>query len=717
MPDRLLDIYNTLEEMQADGVGGGGGTTDVSALATEVTLASVVTNTAATTVAVGTLETNVITASGVQTLSLNSATSAQTTALTTALSTQTTAIGVQTTGQTTTLSTALESQTDRLASQTTAQTSALTTAISGQTIALGVDIDATTTAVQAGNTVLGTLNTSTLPAITAAVNALKVSVDADALVQLTTLTELQEIRQSTSLSQGSSDTTVAELTAINTTAFPALQTAVESVNTSTLAVGATLDSELPQVNTLLSAIKTSTDNMNDFALPEANQYLSNIDGDVMLTTKAVENQSGAKCLYMETVNPAVAPWNYTLISQWETYLGLYQGAVLTIHKDLNWVKLIIIGEHKLQGFSEVTDTGLKKFVDLEGIFHSASGNVFRILRPDLEVIIPHMKFIEGDCFSWGISATTWGVDPVPYLDIGDLRTAWNFFVGAPLGSALRIRRNYFLSNTDPAFSSAVIDLDAFVIPTDTSDYTAYYQQGSYTTLNLMKMKTDDIYNRLGALTTTNSELSTVNTKLAADALVQTQILNRVENVPDAWNALNNLEILVVPAVTTAVNSVATLLTAQNTTSLPNLQIAVENVQAATNDVVTAVNENYIELQGINTVSSGSKMVLDSVLLELEAINTKTNPDLALTSVTNSSVSSSITSVILALANPTRRSFSLFNNSTSILYLTFDVTASQATATVPVAPGGYYEMPKPLYLGDISGIWASANGNASICQGV
>jgi hypothetical protein len=86
MPDRLRAIQESLENLEAmGGLGGGGGGTDVSALATEVTLADVVTNTAATTTAIETLETNVITASGVQTLSLNSATSAQTTSLTTAM--------------------------------------------------------------------------------------------------------------------------------------------------------------------------------------------------------------------------------------------------------------------------------------------------------------------------------------------------------------------------------------------------------------------------------------------------------------------------------------------------------------------------------------------------------------------------------------------------------------------------------------------------------
>lgn len=130
MPDLVKEIYITLEEMQAAGGlgGGGGGATDVSTLATEVTLATVAVNTAATTTAIGQLETNVITASGVQTLSLNSATSAQTTTL--------------------------------------------------------------GTAIGATNTALGVLNTTTVPAVTTAVQAVKTSVDdlkaiaeADALIQ------------------------------------------------------------------------------------------------------------------------------------------------------------------------------------------------------------------------------------------------------------------------------------------------------------------------------------------------------------------------------------------------------------------------------------------------------------------------------------------------------------------------------------------------------
>lgn len=90
---------------------------------------------------------------------------------------------------------------------------------------------------------------------------------------------------------------------------------------------------------------------------------------------------------------------------------------------------------------------------------------------------------------------------------------------------------------------------------------------------------------------------------------------------------------------------------------------------------------------------------------------------ALASAPTTSVAGSATSVTLKAANPLRRYFSIFNNSTSTLYVAFQATATQASAVVPIEAGGYYEMPKPLYVGDISGIWAAANGNASICEGV
>jgi len=100
---------------------------------------------------------------------------------------------------------------------------------------------------------------------------------------------------------------------------------------------------------------------------------------------------------------------------------------------------------------------------------------------------------------------------------------------------------------------------------------------------------------------------------------------------------------------------------------------------------------------------------------LEAVERITS---ALLSDTPNSIPSSATTVVLIAANASRKSLTIFNNSTAILYVCFGATATQAGAKVPIGAGGFYEMPfNQIYTGVISGIWASANGNASIYEGV
>ena len=103
---------------------------------------------------------------------------------------------------------------------------------------------------------------------------------------------------------------------------------------------------------------------------------------------------------------------------------------------------------------------------------------------------------------------------------------------------------------------------------------------------------------------------------------------------------------------------------------------------------------------------------ESLLVAVERITS------ALLSDTPSSVSSSTSSVILIAANTLRKSLTIYNNSTATLYVCFGTTATQASAKFPLAAGGFYEMPfNQVYTGVVSGIWASANGNASIYEGV
>lgn len=55
-----------------------------------------------------------------------------------------------------------------------------------------------------------------------------------------------------------------------------------------------------------------------------------------------------------------------------------------------------------------------------------------------------------------------------------------------------------------------------------------------------------------------------------------------------------------------------------------------------------------------------------------------------------------------------------NDSAAILYIRFGTTAATSTNyTVQIAAGGVYELPQPLYGGQITGILASGTGNARV----
>lgn len=84
----------------------------------------------------------------------------------------------------------------------------------------------------------------------------------------------------------------------------------------------------------------------------------------------------------------------------------------------------------------------------------------------------------------------------------------------------------------------------------------------------------------------------------------------------------------------------------------------------------------------------------------------------------SSVASSAAVVTVLAANTDRLSYSVFNDSTEALYLKHGAGASVTDYKVKIAADGFYEMPAvPLYLGIVTGIWASANGSAKVSEGV
>jgi hypothetical protein len=78
-----------------------------------------------------------------------------------------------------------------------------------------------------------------------------------------------------------------------------------------------------------------------------------------------------------------------------------------------------------------------------------------------------------------------------------------------------------------------------------------------------------------------------------------------------------------------------------------------------------------------------------------------------------SVVSSASSVPLFPATGQANGRVVFNDSTAVLYLKFGTSASTSSYTVQIAAGAYFEFPLPVYIGEVDGIWASANGNARV----
>ena len=85
--------------------------------------------------------------------------------------------------------------------------------------------------------------------------------------------------------------------------------------------------------------------------------------------------------------------------------------------------------------------------------------------------------------------------------------------------------------------------------------------------------------------------------------------------------------------------------------------------------------------------------------------------------TKSNVASSASSVTVLASNTSRKGAIIYNDSTQILYLDLSGgTASSSSYSVQIPSQGFFELPGPnLYNGAITGIWASANGNARVTE--
>jgi hypothetical protein len=92
---------------------------------------------------------------------------------------------------------------------------------------------------------------------------------------------------------------------------------------------------------------------------------------------------------------------------------------------------------------------------------------------------------------------------------------------------------------------------------------------------------------------------------------------------------------------------------------------------------------------------------------------------AVTTGTQSNVAASATAVTILAANAARKGATIFNDSTSVLFLLVGSgTASATVYTVQLGLNDFYELPDwgvGVYSGVIGGIWTSATGSARVTE--
>ena len=77
--------------------------------------------------------------------------------------------------------------------------------------------------------------------------------------------------------------------------------------------------------------------------------------------------------------------------------------------------------------------------------------------------------------------------------------------------------------------------------------------------------------------------------------------------------------------------------------------------------------------------------------------------------------SSATPITILPLNPSRQQYSIFNESTSVMYVmeSNSGTVSASNYSFQVAPGAYYVTTN--WVGSVTALWATANGNARVTE--
>lgn len=119
------------------------------------------------------------------------------------------------------------------------------------------------------------------------------------------------------------------------------------------------------------------------------------------------------------------------------------------------------------------------------------------------------------------------------------------------------------------------------------------------------------------------------------------------------------------------------------------------------DIGDVTINNSTGASAVNVQDGGNSLTVDGTVGLLVA-----------SAASLSNVNDQATNTTLLNSNSGRRGVIVFNDSTANAFLKYGVTASSTSFTVKIPAGGYWEMPQPIYTGQIDVIWDSDQSGAA-----
>lgn len=184
-------------------------------------------------------------------------------------------------------------------------------------------------------------------------------------------------------------------------------------------------------------------------------------------------------------------------------------------------------------------------------------------------------------------------------------------------------------------------------------------------------------------------------------------------------AFPNVQVAQLPALIVRQNA-ATLTNAPVFTNMAHLTADTSRQGTVISDPVIGTRQARVKAASTAAVATDSAMVVALHPSNPTPAGTNliglTRPVLSATGTLTQVASTITASTTLLAANTARLGAMVFNDSTSLLYLSLAATCTTTAHTVQVAAGGMYEVPPAYsYTGIITGTWASANGSARVTE--